>query len=246
MFYSISTADSAVQLIDSTGITDLGALEFNPHDGFFYGFTTDASPSLYRFAIPPTLDQVTSELVGPLGLSVFEGGLAFSPDGTAYAVNGGATVPFLLTLNLSTGQATVVHSFEGRHDIAGLGWRSDGFLIGLDSTDNSLLTIDPLTAAVTTIDDVAAIVGGVGGMALNGNLGVFVTAGPLAIRPGSNELYRFDPLTGEQFFIGSFDQRILGRGFSGLSFVPEPATLGLLALGGLAMMRRRRCPPQTH
>jgi hypothetical protein len=200
-FYSISTADSATQLIASTGITGLGALEFNPHDGFLYGFTTGASPSLYRFTIPPTLDDVTSELVGPLGVFAFEGGLAFSPDGTAYAVNGGVTAPFLLTLNLSTGQATVVHSFEGRHDIAGLGWRSDGLLIGLDGTDNSLLTIDPLTAAVTTIDDVAAIVGGVGGMALNGNLGFFVTAGPLAINPGSNELYRLDPLTGEQFLV---------------------------------------------
>jgi len=74
-FYSISTADSAMQLIDSTGITGLGALEFNPHDGFFYGFTTGASPSLYRFTVPPTLDHVTSELVGPLGFFAFEGGV---------------------------------------------------------------------------------------------------------------------------------------------------------------------------
>jgi len=238
-FFAISTADSSMQLIDSTGIAGLGAMEFNPMDGFYYGFTTGASPSLYRFTIPPTLDHVTSELVGPLGVFAFEGGIAFSPNGTAYAVNGGVTVPVLLTLNLTTGAATVVNSFAGRHDIAGLGWRGDGMLIGLDSTDNSLLTIDPQTAAVTTLDGVAATVGGIGGMALNGDLGYFVTAGPLAIRPGSNELYRFDPLTGEQFFVGSFDQRILGTGFSGLTFVPEPATLALMALGGLVLARRR-------
>jgi hypothetical protein len=45
--------------------------------------------------------------------------------------------------------------------------------------------------------------------------------------------------------VGSFDQRILGSGFSGLSFVPEPATLGLLTLGGLAIMRRRRYRPSS-
>ena len=238
-FFAISTADSSMQLIDSTGIAGLGAMEFNPMDGFYYGFTTGASPSLYRFTIPPTLDHVTSELVGPLGVFAFEGGIAFSPNGTAYAVNGGVTVPVLFTLNLTTGAAAIVNSFAGRHDIAGLGWRGDGMLIGLDSTDNSLLTIDPQTAAVTTLDGVAATIGGIGGMALNGDLGYFVTAGPLAIRPGSNELYRFDPLTGEQFFVGSFDQRILGAGFSGLTFVPEPATLALMALGGLVFARRR-------
>ncbi len=239
-FYAVSTVDSSMQLIGSTGIVGLGALERNPNDGHFYGFTTGPSPSLYRFAIPSSLDQVTPQLIGPLGVFAFEGGLAFSPNGTAYAVNGGVTVPVLLTLNLTTGAASIVNTFAARHDIAGLGWRDDGLLIGLDSTDNSLLTIDPLTAAVTTIDQVAATVGGIGGMAVDGSLGYFVTAGPTATNPGSNELYRFNPITGEQFFIGSFDQRVLGSGFSGLTFVPEPATLFLVALGSGALLRRKR------
>jgi hypothetical protein len=238
-FYAISTTDASLQLIGHSGVAGLGALEFNPRDGLFYGFTTGEAPMLYRFNIPPTLDAVTGQSIGPLGVFAFEGGLAFAPDGTAYAVNGGVTVPYLVTLNLNTGQATVVNSMQDRHDIAGLGWRGDGVLIGLDSTDNALLAIDPMTAGATTIDSILPIIGGVGGMALLNGSGYFVTAGPLAVNPGSNGLYSFDALTGEHFFIGSFEDVILGSGFSGLSVVPEPATLTLLALAGAALFRRK-------
>ncbi len=238
-FYSISTSDGSLQLIADTDINGIGALEFNSQDGFIYGFTTGDAATLYRFTISPSLDDVTAELIGPLGISTFEGGIAFSPSGTAYAVNGGATVPALLSLNLSTGAASVVNSFADRHDISGLGWRSDGLLIGLDSTDNALLTIDPLTAAVTTIEQVGATVGTIGGMAHGTGGSFFVTAGPGAVIPGSNSLYSFDPFTGDQIFIASFENQILANGFSGLSFVPEPATLALLSLGGIALLRRR-------
>ncbi len=240
-FYAISTTDASLQLIGHSGVTELGALEFNPHDGFLYGFTTGETPELYRFSIPPTLDAVTGQSIGPLGVFAFEGGLAFAPDGIAYAVNGGVTVPYLVTLNLNTGDATVVNSLQGRHDIAGLGWRGDGMLIGLDGTDNALLAIEPTTAAATTIDSISPIVGGVGGMALFEGSGYFVTGGPLAVNPGSNALYSFDAFTGDHFLVGSFEDLILGHGFSGLSAVPEPTTLTLLALAGAALLRRRGC-----
>ena len=242
-FYAISTTNASLQLIGHSGVEGLGALEYNPHDGCFYGFTTGEAPEapvLYRFDIPTTLDAVTPHSIGPLGVHAYEGGLAFAPDGTAYAVNGGVTVPYLVTLNLNTGHATVVNSMVGRHDIAGLGWRGDGVLIGLDSTDNALLAIDPTTAGATTIDSISPIIGGVGGMALLDGSGYFVTAGPLALHPGSNGLYSFNAYTGEHAFIGSFDNVILGSGFSGLSIVPEPATLTLLALAGAALLRRKR------
>ena len=239
-FYAISPTDASLQFIGHSGVTGLGSLEFNPRDGFLYGFTTGAAPVLYRFNIPSTLDAVIGQSIGPLGVFAFEGGLAFAPDGTAYAMNGGVTVPYLVTLNLNTGHATVVNSMGDRHDIAGLGWRGDGVLIGLDSTDNALLTINATTAAATTIDSVLPIIGGVGGMALLDGSGYFVTGGPLAANPGSNELYSFNAYTGEHAFIGSFDNVILGSGFSGLTVVPEPATLTLLALAGASLLRRKR------
>ena len=240
-FYSISTTNGSLQLIGDTDINNLGALEFNVQDGFLYGFTTgDAKTTdLYRFTISSSLDSVTAELVGPLGLSAFEGAIAFSPSGGAYAVNGGATVPALLSLDLLTGDATVINSFADRHDINGLGWRSDGVLIGLDNTDDALLAIDPLTAGVTVIDQIGSAVGTVGGMAMGQAGNFFVTAGPLAAIPGSNSLYSFDPFTGDYVFIASYENQILANGFSGLAFIPEPATLALLTVGGLAILRRR-------
>jgi hypothetical protein len=241
-FYAVSTSDASLNLIGNGGVTGLGSLEFNSHDGFFYGFTGGDAPTLYRFDIASSLDSVVAEAIGPLGLFAFEGGLAFGPDGTAFAVNGGVTVPSLVTLNLSTGQASVVGAMDGRHDLAGLAWRSDGMLIGLDSTDNALLAVNPSNATSTLIDDVAATIGGVGGMTLLGDVGYFVTGGPLAgpkgQSPGSNELFSFDPMTGEQFFVGSFEDVILGSGFSGLSVVPEPATLSLVLCGCAGLLRR--------
>jgi len=241
-FYAISTADASIQFIGHSGVVGLGALEYNPHDGRLYGFTTGVTPEepeLYRFDIPMTLDAVTPHSIGRLGLPVFEGGLAFASDGTAYAMNGGVLLPILLRVNLSSGEATPVGEISPRRDIAGLGWRSDGVMIGLDSTENDLLAIDPTKATVSIINPNLPIIGGVGGMALLGGSGYFVTGGPEADIPGSNELYSFDAFTGEHVLIGSFEDVIVGSGFSGLSVVPEPATLTLLALAGVALLHRK-------
>ena len=71
--------------------------------------------------------------------------------------------------------------------------------------------------------------------------------------PGSHELYSFDPYTGQHTLIGEYPigpppdvdpPEEEGPGMSGLALapdnVPEPATLGLLAAGALALLRRRR------
>jgi hypothetical protein len=243
--YRVSATDASASLVGATGISQLGALEFNPHDGFFYAFTVGDTPTLYRISIPSDLNSVGAvELVGGIEINdeaifISEGGIAFSPGGMAYAVNAGVTVPALFTLDLATGEATVVDFFEDRHDIAGLGWRSDGMLVGLDSTDNELLLIDPVTAAVQTLADVDDPIGRVGGLTLPGEIGYFVTAGPDALVPGTNSLYAFSPTTGEQVLIGNFNDVIEGSGFSGLSLIPEPATLSLLALGCVGVLRRR-------
>ncbi len=48
-------------------------------------------------------------------------------------------------------------------------------------------------------------------------------------------------LTGMQFFVDNTPTDALITGLSGTTYaLPEPATLSLLALGGLAMIRRRR------
>ncbi len=239
--YGVSESDAGLSLIGSTGLSALGALEFNPFDGNLYGMTTgEQDAMLYRLDVSPGLDDVVATAIGGLGIPIFEGSLAFGPDGTAYGVNGGTTTPVLFSVDLASGAAAIIGEIGGRHDIAGLGWRSDGVLVGLDSTDNALLSIDPATGAGTPIDSVAPNVGTVGGMVLFNDTRYFATAGPLAINPGTNSLYSFDPLTGDSTLIGDFDDTITGVGISGLAFIPEPTTAGMLLIGATGLLLRRR------
>lgn len=241
--YTVDPANASLSLIGGTGLTGVGALEFNPHNGNFYALTTGSSSALYQIDLSPSLNAVSGvSLIGDLDTFKFEGGVAFSPDGTAYGVNAGITLSSLFTLDLNTGQASIIGTISDgsaeRHDIAGLAWRADGMLIGLDSTDQQLALIDPSTGALQSLAEVHAEIGSIGGMTMQGGTGYFTTSGPNASRPGSNELYSFDPMTGAQFFVGNFDGIILGSGFSGLSIVPEPTSLALLALGGTVLLRR--------
>lgn len=244
--YRVSTSDASLQWLGDTGLADVGALEFNPHDGTLYAVTNGASSSLYSLTLGAHAGALDVQLIGDLGVFTFEGGLAFCPCGLAYAMNGGTDIPSLLTIDLSTGDAGVVGSLSERHDIAGLGWRDDGRLVALDSTDDVLMTIDPTNASFAPVSDLMSTAGGVGGMAIADGLGYFVTAGPGSVRPGSNALYSFDLYTGDQLFIGDFDATITGSGFSGLSVIPEPATLILLAVGCIGLLRQVYVRPTRH
>jgi len=241
--YEISTENASLSLIGNTGIRELCSLDVSP-DGILYGFNVGSEAVLFQ--IDPKTAQTTP--VGPLGLfaGMVEGGLAFAPeDGTAYGLNlGTETNAQLVRIDILTGEATPVGALSGAtNDINGLAWRSrDRMLVGLNRISNSLVAIDPLTAACSVITQLNTVVGGVGGMAALGDTGYFSTAGPCITKqpdgqqgtPGSNELYSFNLYSGEYTFIGRFPtdpaascsgEVILGWGISGLALVPDsPAT----------------------
>lgn len=252
--YEVSPTTAALTFLGSTGIAGFGALEFAP-DGTLYGFTTglDPDPKLYEIDIRNTSTGVVPVTpIGGLGIGfVFDGALAFAPDGKVYGTNRGATSdPDLFTIDINTGQATVVGTIivEGEpqhvHDINGMvwgSWRGQRTLIGIDRVDNALLSIDPADASAEVLTSVDPALGAFGGMAVWGNNAFFATGGPDAFPGGSNELYGVDLLTGQHWRIGSFAATLpAGRGISGLAIVPEPASFLLLAAGGLLLSRRRR------
>jgi hypothetical protein len=236
--YRISTANAALAFVGNTGLARFGSLEFAP-DGRLLGFTTSVTtPTLYQIN-PATAATVE---IGSLNIgSVFEGGLAFGSDGTAYGVNqGDATAAKLFKIDLSNGQASVIGVISGgNRDINGIGWRSDGTLVGLDRVSNALLIIDPTTANTNTLVALDPQVGVVGGMAVIADQGYFSTAGPGSGLNGSNSLYSFNAMTGAYALVGSFSPTITGFGISGLALqIPEPSS-AVLAILGLTLCAAR-------
>jgi hypothetical protein len=240
--YNISTVDAAMSLAGNTGIPSAAALEFAPN-GKLYMFTTSGAPTPTLYELNPTTFAPTP--IGPLNTDfVFEGGLAFSPDGlNAYATNGtNSGTPKLLKLNLGTGAASVVGTISGgAHDINGLAWRSsDNMLVGLDREGNRLVAINPTTAVSSLIATVTPTIGGVGGMTVLNGVGYFNTAAATASPAGSNELWQFNLATGAHTRIGSLAPTISsGNGISGLAAIPEPGSLAVLLLVGVTALRRR-------
>jgi hypothetical protein len=264
--YSISETNAATTPIGNTGITSWADIQLAPN-GTLYGFTAGTGTSKL-YSINPTTAAPT--LIGSLNLgasvAVFEGGLAFAPNGTAYAMNSGrATNDSLFTINLTTGAATSLGQVTGATniDINGLAYRSDGKLVGLENDSNSLVVIDPTTRVLSTLLAVPTPVGSVGGMTVENGVGYYVTAGPGASpTPGSDDLYSFNLSTGVSTLIGNLGfnsgcpptgSACTDFGLSGLATAPvpvpapsPPATFGILA-AALTIFelahRRRRGPP---
>ncbi|MCB9913540.1 MAG: hypothetical protein H6828_00155 [Planctomycetes bacterium] len=214
--YQLDTTTAvATPLASLSGVFgSVGGLEMAP-DGFLYAITTGSASRLFR--IDP--GSWTATDVGPTAPNfVFEGGLAVSSTGDAWLSNAGsASTPEIFTVDLATGGGAFVGIVSGgSHDLNGLACRSDGMLIGLDRVTNSLLVIDPVTAAATTLTSLSGTVGANGGLVLNGATGWFVTATSSASIPGNGSLYQFDAFTGAVTPLGPVSG-LPGSGFTGLA-----------------------------
>lgn len=242
--YEISTSDASTSLMGSTGLSNVGAFEMTSVGLLAFTTSGEGLPVLYDVN-PVTYEPLP---VGPLSQQiVFDGSIAEAGDGTLFGTNrGSVSAAQLFELDPNTGMTSLVGiiSVDGatRHDVNGLAYRGDGMLIGLDRITQSLLEINTVTAEASILGSISPAIGTVGGMAVMDGVGYFVTGGPQATVPGSNELYSFDLYTGDYELIGDFDGTITGTGLGGLAVVPEPTT-ALLLLGAAPWLarRRRRC-----
>ncbi|MGB0714700.1 MAG: PEP-CTERM sorting domain-containing protein [Phycisphaerae bacterium] len=240
--YEISTSDASLSMVGSTGLSQVGAFELTSAGLLAFTTSGDGQPTLYNLN-PVTFEPMS---IGPLSQQIiFDGSIVEAGDGTLYGTNRGSVAAAqLFELDPDTGATSLVGfiSVDGdtRHDVNGMAYRGDGMLIGLDRVSQSLLEINTATAEATVLTNLTPDLGSVGGMAVLDGVGYFVTAGPDATVPGSNELYRFDLFTGQYESLGNFNGTISGTGLSGLAVVPEPTTALLLMAAVPAMLNRRR------
>jgi hypothetical protein len=126
--------------------------------------------------------------------------LGFDPtDGTLYGVNGrNANMPNLFTVNVATGQATVVGRIgSSEHDFAGIAFTPDGQMYGLDHTTNALWQIDKTNpSGAATVQVGTGLGGGIslgdtGGLARDSETGIVY-----GFASGSGHLFSVDLATG--------------------------------------------------
>lgn len=223
---SIGAGDASASLLGNLGLGSSNLFSGLARDplGELYAMTAgdDGGVSgsidrLYRIV----LDVVFANGVGNLGADlVLGGGLAISPSGAAYGVTRSTVANpsqrELFSIDLVTGAATVIGAFPPNTLISGLTWRSDGMLAGVDSTANELVSIDPSTAALSTVASLTPTVGsGLGGLASVGDTGFLATGGLGG--SGADELWRVDLITGTQNRIGALSPAFSGNGITGLA-----------------------------
>ncbi len=181
------------------------------------------------------------------GSSLSMTGLAYG-NGTLWGVrnvggDGGVTPEALYSINTTTGVATVVLDYlAANYDFGGLAFNADDGLIYGTSDDTSplgsgLYTINPGTGAITFVTAYPTGETDLDGLAVGGGYAFLAGDGP-----AGDDIYAYNLGTGlYEFTIPS--PFATGETFSGATWapglIPEPASMALAGLGGLALLRRR-------
>lgn len=205
--------------------------------------------------------------IGATGLSGDFGDLAYDQTTNTLYYVGGRNDNALYTINTSTGAATLVGS-HNLNDVFGLGADGAGNLYSQD-TQGNFYSMNKVNGVATLIGNNGLYTGGLDWDGTNGRMILSIAGGSgetysvnLATgaatqlaAPGwinDNDI-TYDPGTGGYFamdwsgnvyqYDSAFNRTTLG-GFgsvtAAIEIVPEPATLAVLGLGALAMIRRRR------
>jgi hypothetical protein len=208
-----------VQVIGSTGGVVMSDIAFAPN-GALYG-----SGGLDLYRIDPTTAQTT--LIGTTGLPNILNALVFGSDGTLY----GASLDDdnLYKINPNTGTATVIGQtgFFSYGDLA----FNHGQLY-LTSTTDQLIVVNPLNGAGTAI--------GALGFHQVVALGTDPSTGVL-YGAGATTLLSINTATGAATPLFDYSGHGLGLVRGGdFRPAPEPTSLALVSIGGIALLLRRR------
>jgi hypothetical protein len=245
----VDTTTGNVSNSQDIGITLMVGISTQPSTGFLYGLSSDFSN------VPNTLMRIDSgtgavTIVGPTGLHIIEGDLAFNPvNGFLYGIQDigpNGTQNNLFRINPTTGASFVVGNTGSPGDLSALAFSPSGVLYTIDSAglSNSLLqTIDPSTGAILNTVAMNVNLGSAVGMAFNPITGVAYVGdnSPSPASGGTNSVYTLNVATGDLTLIGPTNDP---NGLCGLAFVaiPEPSSTALtgLTLFLVGFARRRR------
>ena len=219
--YSLSTTTGAATLIGPTGVggSTVGLCE-SGDPGYLYGSTPFGLSQIFTDGSPAVL----------INSGFASEGMAFDPGtSTIYSMFNGSYDAY------DTGGNFVADLADPGDDVEGIAWGHGGVfgIVGFGSTDSNLYFYDP----------------GADSWSLVGDTGVDWDECGLAYDPGSDTLYAkglqdsmlyaINPNTAATTLIGDTGMGE-GGGLAFVSTVPEPTTMGVLAIGALAAMRRRK------
>jgi hypothetical protein len=138
--------------------------------------------------------------------------------------------------------ASQVYVHPSTYDFGGLDFDlTDGKLYGLSDTApapnvRGLYHIDTAGASETFLAPYPAGETDIDGLAVHAGIAYYVTDGPNTTQPN---FYMYDVATGN--LLGTLPSPFTGSGtFSAATWAPEPASLALMALVGMSLVRRRR------
>ncbi len=228
----------AQNVLSTTATFDGFAMDFNSAATTLFGIAAGSA------AVGPnsfgTIDTTTGNfapLVAVTGLpaGTSAGGLSVDPTDETFYVNDGTT---LYTLNTTSGALTVVGLFGTGLLNIDIAIDSNGNMFGHDIGADNLLSIDKTTGAATIIGPTGFAANFAQGMdfdfATDTLYATVYTGG------GTGAYVSFDLTTGAGTTIASTTPWNAEMEMAIASAIPEPTSMALLGLGGLAMLRRRR------
>lgn len=231
--YIIDTTNASTIKVGSFGVEgNMAGLAYDTHHDIMYG-TTTATDKLY------SIDYTTGDatFIGDLGVSLIHGLAYDNSTEMLFGTYGSSEGDGLYQIDVSTGNSTLIGNtghFYNDHlnTVSGLAVHpltNDLYgIIGGPTSVSALVRIDKTTGSGTFLHEYS--IPNLEGLA-------FLPDGTLyATDNWSGNLYTLDILSDSTQLIGN-------TGFGnalGLASVPDPATIMLLGLGGLVVLRRRK------
>ncbi|MCK4625357.1 MAG: PEP-CTERM sorting domain-containing protein [Phycisphaerae bacterium] len=224
--YRINLTSGTATKIGPVGYGDVEGLSFQPGTGILFGWNNGGH------LITIDLVSGTGTYVGPSGVSgQFDAGLTFDGNGDLFVSK--STDSELYSANPNTGLVSLIGYTSGM-DVIALEDAGGNSLWGVsqehDDQPLSFVSLSKITGAATLIGNVGL------GSGVSHGVGIDYTPdGTLWGIADSGAIFTIDTVTGQ----GTVTANTLS-GFEGLAVIPEPATLSLLAVGAMALIRRRR------